>query len=165
MHKVRRKTGLILSIVAGAFVFAGICSDGRDAWAQTPVSIQAQEACPLPEGVAPPRGPIGYGTTRGRRQRHPAGIRSGRDLAFHERRFRRSNATAACVLGMPTSAGRRPVAFRVHVPRYADSGRASISARQEHVPFGRSAAIFHLRADSLGARHPCGGSARSGFHG
>ena len=52
-----RRTRATLFFVVGLLVLAGACFEGRPAWAQTPVLIQAQEACPLPDGVMPPADP------------------------------------------------------------------------------------------------------------
>ena len=52
-----RRTSATLSFVVGLLVLAGACFEGRPVSAQTPVLIQEQEACPLPDGVMPPADP------------------------------------------------------------------------------------------------------------
>ena len=52
-----RRTRATLSFVVGLLVLAGACFEGRPVLAQTPVLIQEQEACPIPDGVVSPAGP------------------------------------------------------------------------------------------------------------
>ena len=71
-----------LSFVVGLLVLAGACFEGRPVSAQTPVLIQEQEACPLPDGVVPPADPPVTARAGGRRQRHPGGICASRTRAL-----------------------------------------------------------------------------------
>ena len=52
-----RRTTTTLIFVVGLLMLAGASFEGRPVSAQTPVMIQAQEACPIPDGVVPPADP------------------------------------------------------------------------------------------------------------
>ena len=154
-----RKNRLALFLMVGLIVLAGIGPGARDA------SAQALEACPLPEGLAALPDPA---VTAQDVEDGSATLEQFAEAAVSQ--FKRGGSEVAtpqqlAYSGCRPQAGRRPVALRIDVHRDADTGRAGVSACQEHVPFGAQAAIPYLRRDPSGTRHSWADSVGPGLRG
>ena len=153
------KTRTFLFLVVGLLVQAGVSSEVDVVRGAVPGRV----CTPLRRDSS--SGPACDGTAGGRRQRHPEGLRGGRERSvwWPGPAIKTSKSGRLDIHWMPCQAGGECVPFRLHLPCVIESWRQVDLARKGDEIFGAATRSPHLSNDPFfaGSRTNCAG--RLGF--